>query len=321
MDLISVIVPVYKVEAYLDRCVQSIVDQIYRNLEIILVDDGSPDNCGAMCDAWAKKDSRIKVIHKENGGLSDARNAGMAAATGEYIAFVDSDDWLDVQMYQHLHEAMTETDSDIASCGARRVWLDGTPARELLGVNRDCVLEQEAAMEALLTAQGLVMTVWNKLYRRSLVDGVKFLVGMIHEDEFWSWQVIARAKRVVTVKESYYNYLQRGSSIMGAGFTEKRFVVIQAKIERQKYIEANMPRLKDTGRADMVFTCMYLGIEALEAMGRKDADPCMKYLKDTVKSYPIGKGYLRTLRWKQRLHLWMIRSFFKQTCLLHSLRG
>ena len=166
-----------------------------------------------------------------------------------------------------------------------------------------------------------MQTVWNKLYRKNVVIDVPFLVGMIHEDEFWTWQVIARAKRVVTVKESYYNYLQRGSSIMGAGFTEKRFVVIQAKTERQKYIEAHMPRLKDTGWADMVFTCMYLGIEALKAMGRKDAARWMKYLKDTVKSCPISKGYLRTLRWKQRLHLWMIRSFFKQTCLLHSLRG
>lgn len=319
MDLISVIVPVYKVEAYLDRCVQSIVDQTYRNLEIILVDDGSPDHCGRLCDAWAVKDPRIKVIHKPNGGLSDARNVGMAASTGEYIAFVDSDDWLDVQMYQHLHEAMTKTDSDIASCGARRVWLDGTPARELLGVNRDCVLEQEDAMKALLTAQGLVMTVWNKLYRKKLVDGVQFLVGMVHEDEFWTWQVIARAKRVVTVKESYYNYLQRESSIMGAGFSETRFAVIQAKTERQKYVEAQMPRLKDTGRVDMVFTCMYLGIEVFKAMGRKDAARWMKYLKDTVKSYPIGKAYLHTLRWKKRLHLWMLQYFFVPVCLLHSI--
>ena len=99
MDLISVIVPVYKVEEYLDRCVQSIVNQTYSNLEIILVDDGSPDRCGAICDAWAEKDSRIRVIHKENGGLSDARNAGMAAATGQYIGFIDSDDRIAPEMY------------------------------------------------------------------------------------------------------------------------------------------------------------------------------------------------------------------------------
>ena len=106
MSLISVIVPVYKVEPYLNKCIESIVNQTYKNLEIILVDDGSPDNCPAICDSWAEKDSRIKVIHKENGGLSDARNAGMVHATGEYIAFVDSDDYIDPEMYQSLYGVM-----------------------------------------------------------------------------------------------------------------------------------------------------------------------------------------------------------------------
>jgi len=103
---ISVIVPVYKVEAFLDRCVQSIANQSYRNLEIILVDDGSPDNCPALCDAWSERDSRIKVVHKQNGGLSDARNAGMAIATGEFMGFVDSDDWIATDMYQHLYDLL-----------------------------------------------------------------------------------------------------------------------------------------------------------------------------------------------------------------------
>ena len=107
MDLISVIVPVYKVEPYLDKCVRSIVDQTYQNLEIILVDDGSPDRCGEICDAWAAKDSRIRVIHKENGGLSDARNAGMAVATGKYMGFVDSDDYIAPDMYRLLLEGGT----------------------------------------------------------------------------------------------------------------------------------------------------------------------------------------------------------------------
>ena len=116
MDLISVIVPIYNVESYLDRCIESIVNQTYKNLEIILVDDGSPDNCPAMCDAWAARDSRIQVIHKENGGLSDARNAGLAAASGEYIAFADSDDWVDAQCIRSLYGALRETDSEIAAC-------------------------------------------------------------------------------------------------------------------------------------------------------------------------------------------------------------
>ena len=317
--LISVIVPVYKVEAYLDRCVQSIVDQTYRNLEIILVDDGSPDNCGAMCDAWAEKDPRIKVIHKENGGQADARNVGMGIATGEYIAFVDSDDWIDPQMYQILHETMTTTDSDIVSCGAKRVWSDGRPAQELLSVNMDCVLEQEAAMEAMITGNGLVQVPCNKLYRRCLAKDVLFPVGVAHEDDFWTWQVIARAKRVAILQESYYNYLQRGDSTMGVGFSEKRLSVVRAKIERQNYVERVMPNLTDVARTDLVYTCMHLGIQVLKTMHRKDAVRCMKHLNVTVKCYPIGKAYLHTLTWKKRLHLWMLQYLFVPTCWLHSI--
>ena len=121
MDLISVIVPVYRTEAYLDRCIESIVDQTYTNLEIILVDDGSPDRCPQMCDEWARRDTRIRVIHKKNGGLSDARNAGMAAATGEYIGFVDSDDWIKPDMFRLLYEKMEQMQSDIAACGVEMV--------------------------------------------------------------------------------------------------------------------------------------------------------------------------------------------------------
>ena len=109
MDLISVVVPVYRVEPYLDRCVASIVNQTYRNLEIILVDDGSPDRCPAMCDAWAEKDRRIKVIHKANGGLSDARNVGLQLAQGNYVAFIDSDDWIDLRFIEILYKAIVET--------------------------------------------------------------------------------------------------------------------------------------------------------------------------------------------------------------------
>ena len=318
-EVISVIVPVYKVEPWLDRCVESIVNQTYQNLEIILVDDGSPDNCPAMCDAWAAKDSRIKVIHKENGGLSSARNAGMAAATGAYIGFVDSDDWVDERMYQRLYEAMINTESDIASCGARRVWLDGKPAKELRAVNRDCVFEQEAAMEALITAKGLVQTVWNKLYRRDVAQDVLFPDGLLYEDEFWTWQVIARAKRIVTLKESYYSYLQRDGSIMGKGFSEKSVQVIQAKTERQNYIEKNMPNLADLARVDLVYSCMHLGIQVLNKMGRKDALRHMKYMKDRIRSYPISKAYLLTLPWRKRVHLQMLQWAFIPVCWLHSI--
>ena len=317
MSLISVIVPVYKVEPYLNKCIESIVNQTYKTLEIILVDDGSPDTCPAICDSWAEKDSRIKVIHKENGGLSDARNAGMVHATGEYIAFVDSDDYIDPEMYQSLYEAIVRTDSDVASCGAKRFWRDGRPTQELCSVNVDAVFECKAAMEALITSKGLVQTVWNKLYKGEVAKSVLFIKGQIHEDEFWSWQVIARSKRVVTLKESYYKYLQRDNSIMGGGFSEKSLAVVDAKVVRQNYIEENMPNLKDIGRMDFVYTCMHVGIQVLKSMPRKDAKRHVRYLKGKIKEYPIGKAFLQTLTLKNRIHLWLLRFMFVPICRFH----
>lgn len=321
MDLISVIVPVYKVEEYLNKCVESIANQTYKNLEIILVDDGSPDSCPQMCDEWARKDSRIKVVHKENGGLSDARNAGMQIAKGDYIAFVDSDDWLDVEMYQTLYDAIITTKSDIASCGAKRVWDDGRPACELIEVKNDFMLEQEDAMEALVTSNGLIQTVWNKLYKRDVVEDIMYPVGLIHEDEFWSWRVISRAKRVVVLKESFYNYLQRDNSIMGVGFTKKRLLVVQAKTERQLFIETVMPNLTDVGRLDLIYTCMHLGIQILKSMKRKDAISYMEQLKSTIKEYPISRNYLRMLPRKQRVHVQLLKLFWYPVCWMHSIRN
>lgn len=319
MELISVIVPVYNVEKYLDRCVESIVNQTYTNLEIILVDDGSPDRCPAMCDEWAKRDNRIKVIHKENGGLSDARNAGMRVASGDYIAFVDSDDWIEAQMYQILYDTMVATDSDVVSCGAKRVWTDGTPAQEVISVSRNRVLEQEAAIKAMITGDGLVQIAWNKLYRRNLIKDILFPLGVICEDEFWTWQVIVRAKRVSILRESYYNYLQRDDSIMGVGFSEKRLVVVGAKTERQNYIDRYIPELTDVSRVDLSYTCMHLGVQVVRGMPCREAIKYLKYLKTTVRSYPIGRTYLCTLPRKKRLHLQMLHTWFIPICLLHSI--
>ena len=164
MELISIVVPVYKVEPYLDKCISSIVNQTYKNLEIILVDDGSPDNCPAMCDAWAEKDNRIRVIHKPNGGLSDARNAGMYVATGELMAFVDSDDWIAPDMYEQLYRRLTEDGSDIAACGVQMVWGDNTLPRMLTRPGNR-ILSRDEAMQAIIEETWLKQPVWYKLYK------------------------------------------------------------------------------------------------------------------------------------------------------------
>ena len=202
--LLSIIIPVYNVEKYLNRCVQSIVDQTYKNLEIILVDDGSPDNCPAMCDAWAKRDCRIKVIHKKNGGLSDARNAGMAIANGELMGFVDSDDWISPEMYQLLYERLEADNSDISACGVEMVWEDGTPSR-MLTKSGCCVLDREEAMQAIIEESWLKQPVWYKMYKTEQIRDISFPVGKYHEDVFWSYQAVARARRVSVVDTPCYH--------------------------------------------------------------------------------------------------------------------
>lgn len=240
MDLISVIVPIYKVEAYLDRCVQSIVDQTYADLEIILVDDGSPDGCPAICDAWAERDSRIKVIHKENGGLSDARNAGMAIANGELISFIDSDDSIAPEFMEKLCQAMTRYDADIAECAVSYVDEDGNllRCRQAAPVQ---VMDKMEALRRLVTEDGIYQTVWNKLYRRHVAMGILFAVGKYNEDEFWTYQVFDRIGRLAVVGECLYNYLQRGSSIIGVGYNARRLDGLQAQFQRMQYLKKYEP--------------------------------------------------------------------------------
>lgn len=263
--LISVIVPVYKVEPYLDRCVRSIVNQTYRNLEIILVDDGSPDNCPAMCDAWAEKDSRVKVIHKENGGLSDARNAGLAAAAGEYIGFVDSDDWVSPDMYWLLYETMVEHDSDISACGVEMVWEDGTPPR-LLTKRGCCVLTQEEAMRAVIEESWIQAPVWYKLYKREVVRDIPFPVGKCHEDVFWTYQVVGNARKVSVFDTPCYHYTQRSGSIMGEGYSIKRLDSLEAKMLRIQYVQERYPSMVVDAKCDLCFFCIWSEQKVLRCM-------------------------------------------------------
>ena len=279
--LISVIVPVYKVEAYLDRCVQSIVDQTFHNLEIILVDDGSPDNCPAICDAWTEKDSRIKVIHKKNGGLSDARNAGMAIATGELMGFVDSDDWIVPDMYQHLHDLLDADGSDIAACGVEMVWEDGTPSR-ILTKSGCCVLDQEEAMRAIIEESWLKQPVWYKLYKTALIRDIPFPVGKYHEDVFWSYQAVARAQKVSVSDKTGYYYFQRSGSIMGEAYSLKRLDAVEAKRQRLTFVQEAFPQFATTAQLDLFFTCLYHGQLSEKYLSHENQKKAFRILKDTI---------------------------------------
>lgn len=311
---ISVIVPVYKVEPYLDKCVSSIVNQTYTNLEIILVDDGSPDNCPAMCEAWAEKDSRIRVIHKTNGGLSDARNAGMTVATGELMAFVDSDDWIAPDMYEYLYQRLTEDNSDIAACGVQMVWEDKKLCRMLTRAG-SCVLNQEEAMRAIIEESWLKQPVWYKLYKTDLIWDILFPIGKCHEDVFWSYQAVGSAKKVSVSDHVGYYYLQRGGSIMGAGYSLKRLDAVEAKVQRCAYIQERFPALSPLAIKDLWFTCIYQGQLALQALNKAEAEKILTYFENLVETHPFQ---MEGCSLKERLWLNMAKSSLAVACRIRN---
>jgi len=212
-ELISVIVPVYNVEQYLEKCVDSIINQTYKNIEIILVDDGSKDNSGKMCDELQQKDDRIKVIHKENGGLSDARNAGLKIANGQYIGFVDSDDYIEPDMFETLYNLNKKYNSDISIVSFYEIYKG-----KVIGVRNSKKIEELNkidAMKELLIDTRIQSYAWNKLFRRELFDGIEFPTNKNFEDIATTLLVFEKANKVVLFEEPKYNYVRRDDSIVG----------------------------------------------------------------------------------------------------------
>lgn len=214
---ISIIVPVYKVEQYIHKCIDSILKQTFKDFELILVDDGSPDSCGEICDGYAIQDSRIKVIHKENGGLSSARNAGLDIARGDYIGFVDSDDWIEIDMYELLYGMCVEQDCDIAICSSEIHYNDKT----VISSSHPFVIhDRYSAMKAMLEGNLYDEVVWTKLFKRQLLEGIKFPVGMSYEDTAFTYKVIHKCKKVCFIGEPKYHYIKRDNSMMDQAVKE-----------------------------------------------------------------------------------------------------
>lgn len=249
---LSVIVPVYNVAGYLERSVDSLLRQTYQNLEIILVDDGATDGSGELCDLFAQKDcQRIKVIHKKNGGLSDARNVGMQHATGDYIAFLDSDDYLHHKAYEILIHHMETLGADIAEGEYWKV-TDQQEDREYWGCGVDICTRNQALIK-MMRWETFDISVWNKVYKRETVEGLNFPVGKIHEDEFWTYKTYFRAKKLLHIYfPVYYYQQQRSGSILAAAFSEKNFHSTDALLERIEYVKQNAPELLDEANISLV---------------------------------------------------------------------
>lgn len=291
-DLISIIVPVYKVEPYLNICVKSIVAQTYTNLEIILVDDGSPDKCPSMCDEWAIKDSRIKVIHKQNGGLSDARNAGMASATGDYIAFVDSDDWIERHYIEYLYQAIQRSCAEISACKVREV-PDGKKQEPVLEeMPKIQNFTPEEAIGGLTESNCLRAVVWNKLYKRDILKDEHFIIGRMHEDEFFSYRIFDKASKLVFIDIPLYNYRQRTGSIMST-VSACHIDVLAAYLERVELLERKYPNLVARNKIIFCITCVNLYCDIL-SKNIEDKNAAKQRIKEFRK-----KVHFTNQEWKE----------------------
>lgn len=222
LDRISIIVPVYNVEKYLDACIKSILQQTYKNIELILVDDGSTDNSPQICDSYVLKDSRIKVIHQDNQGISAARNIGIENATGEYIVFIDSDDYISENMIEKLYIALKETESDMAICNFTYVSENGDAIQTQISPIKDEILSTDDIITKLFQPKNWYYVVaWNKIYKRELWEQIRYPVGYIHEDEVVAHRIFVKCKKVVSISEELYYYRQVLGSIMHSGRSER----------------------------------------------------------------------------------------------------
>lgn len=229
LPLVSIIVPCYNVEQYLSKCIDSILNQTYHNLEVWLVDDGSPDRCGEVCDEYAKTDSRINVIHKKNGGLSDARNVALDVARGEYIVFVDSDDYIAPNHIRGLYELLVKYQVDIA-VNPPCVFVQGNMPHPC-GDDKIYIFSGHEALQNMFYQKQIETSAWGKMYKRELFEGIRYPYGLYFEDNPTTYKLLLKSKRVVFQNCQSYFYLIRSNSIEGATFSKKKFDDSQKVIE------------------------------------------------------------------------------------------
>lgn len=239
MPEISVIVPVYMVEGYIRKCVESILAQTFSDIEVILVDDGSSDNSGQICDEYERADSRVHVIHQANAGLSAARNAGIAVAKGKYLGFVDGDDYIAPDMYQILHEAILKGKAQLAVCGIYDVYGEGSPKIKPQFFK---VLDRDDATQLILEGNIISVHAVNKLYARDIFAKLRYPVGKYHEDSYVILDVLAQCERVVVDSRQRYYYIHREDSINTEQFSAKQFDFIDAwRLNETKLASASAP--------------------------------------------------------------------------------
>ncbi len=282
LPLISIIVPVYNVEKYLSKCIDSILAQTYKNTEIILVDDGAKDKSGEICDEYAKKDSRIRVIHKKNGGLSDARNCGLEAARGELVGFIDSDDYIDSDMYEVLYNAMEKYGAQMSMCDVYDVY-DGQeiPVQDNI---RDFATDAEEAMKIVMDGQINYAYAVNKLYKKELFSDIKYPVGKIIEDAFVILFLLEKTQKVAFSTARKYYYYHRENSIVSNAFSKKHYDCIEAHEQNYRFICEKHPNIEKAARMRLYWSRFFVLDKMLvsDSVGKDEYMPIVKYIRRGV---------------------------------------
>lgn len=296
MPEVSVIVPVYKVERYLDRCVKSILEQTYQNFELILIDDGSPDNCPSMCDAWSQKDERIRVIHKENGGASSARNAGLKEAKGNWIVFADSDDWLDKVALKTLYDLANEYNVPMA-IGGVRVVQEYTDAPVVTKQDAK-VLSHADLMSRFFRLNGEPDThsVWGAIIHRDILNGYTFIEGKMNEDVEACYHLARKCEAAVYTDAPLYNYFKNFEGVTNSGFSKKKLDLLDIWDIVQKQVEQFTPEYSYACEMNCKRARFTL-LTQMNLNGYDHNDPFMIETKRRLKR-EVRKAFWKLMRWK-----------------------
>lgn len=280
-ELISVIIPIYNMEKYLKKCVWSVINQSYKNIEILLIDDGSKDNSPQICDEFLQIDERIKVFHKKNGGLSDAKNYGIKKATGDYITFVDADDWIESNMYEEMLLKMKKENADISICGR---YIDYENGRSIKWNNpNEIKMNKEEALIYLNSFYKFDMASWDKIYKKELFNGIEFPYGKKCEDAYTTYLLFAKCKKIIYIPECFYHYFQRKGSI--SRNAEINMDYIYAAAEQMKYIEKFFPSISYVGKTNYAFAIKSTYQVSIERKIKLNEE--YKQLKKDAKKYTM----------------------------------
>ncbi len=297
---ISIIIPVYNVDKYIEQCLDSIISQSYQKLEIILIDDGSTDQSGVICDKYARLDSRIKVIHQKNGGAASAKNVGLRIATGEYLAFVDSDDYLEQDVYQYMVSMLEKEKADVIQCCFKKVYKNS-----YIEYNKFAETKEYNDIREYLKRYTFDWTcglLWDKLYKRKIFDGVLFVEGRKIDDEFFTYQGIMNATKVIRSSKIIYNYRMRKSSVMLSNESQRQIITDKIDYLEQRRVKITkvFPELK------VVFDHHYL--EMLLALSKeKNINEGQIYrIKSLIKNYFFEKNHIK-VKWSFRWQLMKIQ--------------